>query len=127
MSCGSAATCSVGESNSKSRTVGWSASASAAGWISAGFDVSTTWTTGATYSCGGLPGETICVWYNTAHTAYTVANQQYNACQTLDPGPSFVMYSPNTANSGGGYYCVVGACRSQGSAYWDYSGRAGGP
>ncbi|KAH7129219.1 hypothetical protein EDB81DRAFT_661255 [Dactylonectria macrodidyma] len=128
ISCSNAQSCSVGSLQSKSYTIGWSADASAAGWLSGGFSVSTSWTTGNTYTCTGGPGETLCIWYNTAHTAYTVQNVMYNTCGTsyTSSGP-FVMYSPNENNRGGGYYCVIGTCRSQGDNYWDKTGRAGGP
>lgn len=69
-------------------------------------------------------GDTICVWYNTAHTAYTVQNWQDNA----STGNPDVMFSPkNKHNDGKSYYCVVGTCRSMGQGYWDKSGPAGGP
>ncbi|KAF7556449.1 hypothetical protein G7Z17_g1443 [Cylindrodendrum hubeiense] len=48
----------------------------------------------------------------------------YHKQLSSDP---FIIWSPNEANRGGGYYCVVGTCRAQGDAYWDYSGREGGP
>lgn len=48
-------------------------------------------------------GDTICVWYNTAHTAYTVQNWQDNA----STGNPDVMFSPkNKHNDGKSYYCV---------------------
>lgn len=120
--------CSVGSQNSESITVGWTASASAAGWISGGFGVTVTWTTGNSYTCNGNPGDTICVWYNTANTAYTVQNYNYNQCTGAAPyGDPFVMFSPNINNVGGYYYCVVGTCRNQAAAYWNYNGPAGGP
>ncbi|GFF54633.1 hypothetical protein IFM61392_00874 [Aspergillus lentulus] len=39
MNCRSAQSCSVGSQQSKSYTIGWTASASAAGWIPGGFSV----------------------------------------------------------------------------------------
>ncbi|KAM0345650.1 hypothetical protein ACHAPU_006304 [Fusarium lateritium] len=131
VNCGSAQSCSVGNTQSKSYTIGWTATFTPASWISGGFSVSESWTTGNTYSCNGGPGEDICVWYNTAHTAYTAINREYDTCGTgsgwVNVGDNFVIYSPNESNRGGGYYCVVGTCRAQGDGYWDYSGRAGGP
>ncbi|KPM44436.1 hypothetical protein AK830_g2087 [Neonectria ditissima] len=130
VSCGNSVSCTVGQSESTSYTIGWSASLTPFSWISGTFSVSETWTTGSTYSCTGAPGEDICVWYNTAHTAYTVQNKDRNLCDGstwYDSGDPFVLFSPNSANRGGGYYCVIGTCRAQGDGYWDYSGRAGGP
>ncbi|KAL4893757.1 hypothetical protein BDV59DRAFT_207539 [Aspergillus ambiguus] len=121
--------CSVGALQSKSYTIGWTASATAAQWITGGFAVQASWTTGLNYGCTGHAYETVCLWYNTAHTAYTVQSGLYNQCTGFSPnnGGNFVMFSPNQNNKGGGYYCVVGTCRSQGQNYWDKSGRPGGP
>lgn len=49
-------------------------------------------------------------------------------CSTNKNYHDQVVYrSPNKNNRGGQYYCVVGTCRAQGDAYWDYNGRNGGP
>jgi hypothetical protein len=62
--------CSVGESQSKSYTIGFSVTgASKGGFFSGGFSVSETWTTGKSYTCNGVPNDDVCLWYNTAHTA----------------------------------------------------------
>ncbi|KAF4994522.1 hypothetical protein FGRMN_5731 [Fusarium graminum] len=129
MSCGSANSCSVSDSQSKSFTIGWTATANPAEWISGGFSVTLSWTTGNSYSCSGGAGESVCIWYKTAHTAYTVRNRQMDTCipEEANDSDPFIIFSPNEANRGGGYYCVVGTCRAQGDGYWDYSGRAGGP
>jgi hypothetical protein len=50
-----------------------------------------------------------------------------NRCVSNEHGPDEIMFSPNENNKGGGYYCVIGTCRSQGENYWDMTGRAGGP
>lgn len=101
----------------ESHTVGWSFSGgiSAQGWVSAGFDVSESYTSGDSYSCTGNPGEKVCVWLKVAHTAYTVdlsdiSNGVNGVCSTQDFGP-LVMESPNTDNADGGY---VSSC-----AFWD--------
>ncbi|GKZ25421.1 hypothetical protein AbraCBS73388_001049 [Aspergillus brasiliensis] len=109
--------------------IGWTATADAAQWISGGFAVQESWTTGLEYQCTASSHQTVCIWYNTAHTAYTVQNGLYNVCTGFNPNneAGFVMFSPNQNNKGGGYYCVIGTCRSQGQNYWDKSGPAGGP
>ncbi|KAF5660303.1 hypothetical protein FCIRC_12181 [Fusarium circinatum] len=131
VNCGTAQSCSVGNSQSVSYTIGWTATLTPVSWISGGFSVSESWNTGNTYTCTGSAGEDVCVWYNTAHTAYTVQNKERDSCAVGggwdSTGDPFVMYSPNESNRGGGYYCVIGTCRAQGDNYWDYSGRAGGP
>ncbi|KAF5974755.1 hypothetical protein FBULB1_7643 [Fusarium bulbicola] len=131
VNCGTAQSCSVGNSQSVSYTIGWTATLTPVSWISGGFSVSESWNTGNTYTCTGSAGEDVCVWYNTAHTAYTVQNKERDSCAVGggwdSTGDPFVMYSPNESNRGGGYYRVIGTCRAQGDNYWDYSGRAGGP
>jgi hypothetical protein len=60
----------------------------------------------------------------------TVKPYTWNTC---DPGTrhyrdAVIYKSPNKANRGGKFYCVLGdSCRAQGDAYWDDSGCAGGP
>ncbi|OBT64832.1 hypothetical protein VE03_06403 [Pseudogymnoascus sp. 23342-1-I1] len=126
--CGSSPSCAVGHEESKSYTIGFSVSASIDSWIGGGFDVSKSWTTGNEYTCYGAEGDTVCVWYKTAHTAYTVQNYDYNQCTGADAKGKAVIQSPNNGNKGGNFYCVMGsACRSQGEGYWDLNGPAGGP
>ncbi|PNP84215.1 hypothetical protein FNYG_02903 [Fusarium nygamai] len=131
VNCGTAQSSSVGNSQSVSYNIGWAATLTPVSWISGGFPVSESWNTGNTYTCTGSAGEDVCVWYNTAHTAYTVQNKERDSCAVGggwdSAGDPFVMYSPNESNRGGGYYCVIGTCRAQGDNYWDYSGRTGGP
>lgn len=69
VNCGTAQSCSVGNSQSISYTIGWTATLTPVSWISGGFSVSESWSTGNTYTCTGSAGEDVCVWYNTAHTA----------------------------------------------------------
>ncbi|KAF5011964.1 hypothetical protein FDECE_1970 [Fusarium decemcellulare] len=130
ISCSNAVSCSVGQTETTSFSIGFSVSLGdgpKGGWISGGFDVSKSWSTGNTYTCTGGPGETVCIWYNTAHTAYTVQDTDHNPCSDPVTHDPYVMFSPNARNQGGGYYCVIGTCRSKGEAYWDKTGRAGGP
>ncbi|RYP03435.1 hypothetical protein DL764_005151 [Monosporascus ibericus] len=131
MRCGFAPGCNVGQQQSTSFTIGFTATGSPATWISGGFSVSQSWITGNTYNCKGNRGDTVCIWYNTAHTAYTVQNGIINTvCGGRRPvGNPFILFSPNTGNVGGDYYYIIRAryCRSKGQGYWDKSGRAGGP
>ncbi|KIM99297.1 hypothetical protein OIDMADRAFT_166920 [Oidiodendron maius Zn] len=121
------AVCSVGDEESESITVGWSASATVDEWIDGGFDVQVSWTTGKQYTCQANPGDTVCIWYLTAHTAYTVQNYNYNQCTGAQPSGTAIIFSPNKNNAGGYYYCVINSCANEGYHYWDYSGPAGGP
>ncbi|KAF2094600.1 hypothetical protein NA57DRAFT_80399 [Rhizodiscina lignyota] len=128
ISCGAAVQCTVGQEDSQSFSVGWSADLVATEWISGGFSVDESWETGNEYQCTAGTGETVCIWYGTAHTAYTVQNNYDTTCNEDSTGGPFVMYSPNANNAGGvSYYCVVGPCSYKGAGYWDKSGPAGGP
>lgn len=138
--------------NSHSYSFGWSASASAAGWITGGFSVQESVSSGNAYTCNAGPGESVCLWKHIGHTAvssmaiastgeirerkliynfwqYTVQNQDCNPCTGCeDRGGQYVMTSPNSNNIGTNFYCVRGsACRLRGSHYWQYNIRAGGP
>ncbi|KAJ4127885.1 hypothetical protein NW768_008165 [Fusarium equiseti] len=127
ITCNNANACGVVKAKSESFTVGFSVSAGgpADNWISGGFEVSKSWTDANEYSCEGAAGDTVCIWYSTAHTAYTVKKLTSNPCTgTTKYGP-YIIFSPNKQNRGGGYYCVNGACRAKDDEYWDYNGRAG--
>ncbi|KAK7415579.1 hypothetical protein QQZ08_012295 [Neonectria magnoliae] len=128
---GSSPPCAAGCEQSESYTIGFSVSGDITSWLSGGFDPQKFWETGNSYTCYGAVGDTVCVWYNMAHTAYTVRSivtQQQpcsNSVETVsDP---VVIKSPNSNNRGGGYYCAIGTCRAEGDAYWDDNGPAGGP
>ncbi|KAI7162803.1 hypothetical protein KC349_g1722 [Hortaea werneckii] len=121
--------CSVGQTLTHSYSFGWSASASAAGWITGGFSVQESVSSGNAYTCDAGPGESVCLWKHIGHTAYTVQNQLCNPCSGCkNLGEKYVMTSPNSNNIGTNFYCVRGsACRLRGSHYWQYNIRAGGP
>lgn len=120
--CGEATECSVGHEVSKSYTVGWSGGVSGFDFFSGGFEVQESWATGDTYTCTGKTGETVCVWYIVAHTAYTVDSwTEYPGCPTGQPieKERAVIKAPNKDNAGGKYDCRIGAeCRTQGDNYW---------
>ncbi|KAI2604735.1 uncharacterized protein GGS25DRAFT_533620 [Hypoxylon fragiforme] len=113
--------CSVGESQSTSYTIGWSISTGTAvtQWITGGFDVSMSWSTGNQYTCMGGPGDSICIWQKIAHTNYKVKTGSLNQCTGFRASGRSEISSPNKNNAGGGFYCVVGTCRSQGEQYWE--------
>ncbi|KAF2147978.1 hypothetical protein K461DRAFT_203549, partial [Myriangium duriaei CBS 260.36] len=117
--------CSITHIDEKSQ--GWSASidtGDVAEWITGGFEVQQTFTSGNDYTCNGNAGETICVWVKIAKTAYTVQNGD---CDDKPNAQPYVMWSPNVGNRGGEYYCVTGSCRNSGDGYEDNTGPAGGP
>lgn len=130
MFCGAALQCTVGYSETKGITITWSVDSdfTSEGWISAGFAVAKSWNTGTDYHCTGGTGDTVCVWYNVAHTAYTVRNAFKDLCTYKQSfSQPYIISSPNSENDDGGRYCVVGACRHKNANYWDRNGRAGGP
>lgn len=131
LSCGPGGSCSV--SISHSHSLSWTASASAAyGWISGGFSVSESYSTGRTLTCNGNAGGDVCIWYNYGVTAYTVSSTScyyYNGyasmCRNLG---TRILYSPNNCQQGQPY-CVRGsACRKENSGYYNKNNApAGGP
>lgn len=115
LQCASHEGCSV--SHLTSHTVGYTVSAGIAEWISGGFSVEESVTTGNTYTCDGNPNDEICVWATIPHTAYTVHDINEHCG---GPQDSRILKSPNTDwDTPTGYYCVVGTCRSEGQMYWD--------
>ncbi|KAJ5256561.1 hypothetical protein N7478_012665 [Penicillium angulare] len=130
--CGSSSSCSASVTSSNSHTFTFTSSFELYKWISAGFSVSKTFTESASYTCGGTKGETVCVWYNAAHTKYQAQNQISLYCDDATGGTSLVespsvLVSPNSNGKGSKYYCVIGTCRDKGEGYWNPKGRYGGP
>ncbi|KAI1880323.1 hypothetical protein JX265_001944 [Neoarthrinium moseri] len=121
--------CIISRSESRSLSVSWSASGTAWSWLNAGFAVEASIETGNDYQCPGNAGDFFCLWKNQAQTAYTVRNRQVTCAGARDVGDNFVMWSPNSQNRGGYYYCVYGRnyCRALGDRWLDTNGRAGGP
>jgi hypothetical protein len=122
-------TCTIGYTTQKSYTIGFQASASVAGWIAGGFAVEKSVTTGTYSECNGGPGQYMAVWKKVAQTAYTVRNRYVVGCTAVTYSDNYVMWSPNTNNRGGEFYCVYGQqyVRAIGDRWLDTTGRAGGP
>ncbi|KAH3905284.1 hypothetical protein HBI56_209680 [Parastagonospora nodorum] len=129
--CGAAVGCSVDQSNTDSFSIGFSAEIVPfkGKWTKGSFSVQKSWQTGNAYRCEGQRGETVCIWYNTAHTAYTVYDVKTDITCAGTLGKTYVMKSPNEGNRGviDDHYCVIGTCRKKGDQYWDNTGPAGGP
>ncbi|TKX21288.1 hypothetical protein C1H76_6362 [Elsinoe australis] len=121
--------CEVSFQVQKTFTIGFTANIDPFGWINGGFAVESSTTSGNAYNCGGGPGDLVCSWYNMGHTAYTVDNWTTDdVCMNNERIESTsIIKSPNQRNIGGRHYCVRGPCRSIDDAYWDDTGRAGGP
>lgn len=67
---------------------------------SAGASRSPLYSESETYTCTRDKGETICLWYKMAYTAYTIKNYESTACKEggapeLDKGDPIVLRSPN--------------------------------
>ncbi|KAF4549538.1 Hypothetical protein D9617_21g097590 [Elsinoe fawcettii] len=122
-------TCTISHSKSDTFTIGWSASFPVFKWIGGGFNVGMSWTEGETLNCAGQPGESVCVWHNAAHTAYTVENwTSDDVCMNNERMDHLsIIKSPNDRNRGGNLYCVVGTCRAVTDNYWDNTPVPGGP
>jgi hypothetical protein len=77
--CGPSSGCSVGRSDSESRTVSatFNLNGPAKTWGSMNFGVSQSWSTGNAYTCNGVQNETVCVWYNVAHTTCKLPGMEY--------------------------------------------------
>ena len=129
MDCGGAPGCQIVSSYARSYTVGWSAGVTAYEWINAGFSVEQSVETGTAYGCDGKTGDFFSMWKNQGQTAYTVRNIISNCGAVSDDGGDYVMWSPNSQDRDGYYYCVYGRsyCRAQGDRWLDTNGRAGGP
>ncbi|KAJ2972464.1 hypothetical protein NQ176_g7141 [Zarea fungicola] len=130
MQCGQAS-CSAGASNAVSFDIGFSASATLFSWLSGGFSVGRSISTGNSYTCTGNPGDYFAIWKSQAQTAYTVQNYESGNCNQdiRAVGDPLIIWSPNNDNRGGFYYCVYGQnyVRSRGDRWLDTTGRAGGP
>jgi hypothetical protein len=130
--CGNAPSCTVGYQESKSHTIGWSASAGVA-WINGGFAVQQSWSTGNSYECQGSKGQTVCIKYKTALTAYTVNGGWHYPCTgtTSWDSTNTIIWSPNQNNKGGSVYCMIKGpttnCVAMGNTWMVKTGRAGGP
>lgn len=120
--CNGAEECSIGHEVSQSYTVAWSGGVSGFDFFSGGFEVSESYTTGNTYTCTAKTGQTVCIWYIVAHTAYTVDSwTEYPGCPTGQPieKERAVIKAPNKNNAGGNYDCRIDdECRTQGDNYW---------
>lgn len=129
MECGSRDGCEIARFSSRSYSIGWSASATAWSWLSAGFAVEASIETGNNYACPGNAHDYFAVWKLQAQTAYTVVNRQYSCAGGRDIGNSYVMWSPNRDNRGGKYYCVYGRqyVRWMGDRWLDTTPIPGGP
>lgn len=124
-------TCNVATSDSTATAFSLNAQVHVFQWIDGGFAVTATWTESESHGCTGSPGETICMWYRAAYTAYTIQNYENTACEEggaqVDKGDPFVLRSPNANGVGSDFYCVTGTCRTKGAHYWEVNRRAGGP
>ncbi|KAK4039506.1 hypothetical protein C8A01DRAFT_36544 [Parachaetomium inaequale] len=129
LDCSDARGCTIGYQSQQTFGIGWSASASIAGWISAGFAVEKSTSTGMYAECNGNPGDYMAVWMSVGQTAYTVQGRRRPNCGATSYGPSRIVWSPNQNNKNSYYYCVTGHqyVRNVGDRWLDKTGRAGGP
>ncbi|KAK9415860.1 hypothetical protein SUNI508_09989 [Seiridium unicorne] len=127
--------CEIAYLDAQSYEIGFSGDLLGADWISGGFSVTQSHQTGNTPNCQSKPDEEqdiLCVWFRTAHTAYTVQNWKHDLNQNPTDGDKdgdpHVLTSPNDKNVGHAYVCGRGdRCKEQGAEFWGSSAPAGGP
>ncbi|KAM0326761.1 hypothetical protein ACHAQA_006635 [Verticillium albo-atrum] len=118
--------CEISKSEVEGITVSLSASVSGAGWITAGFEVSEYEESGEVQTCYGDPGDTICVFWRTANTMYTV-NSQSNQCCRAGPKSPKIITSPNAGGIGSSSICGRNEqCKDKGYSYWNNMERQNG-
>ncbi|KAF5027836.1 hypothetical protein F66182_63 [Fusarium sp. NRRL 66182] len=118
--CGKNGGCEISKSEVEGKGTSVSASASGAGWISAGFEVVSYSESGEVQTCYGNPEDVICVYWRTAHTMYTVMSQGLKCCQK-DGAPSpKVITSPNASGLGSTAICGRNdQCHGVGHSFWN--------
>ena len=97
-------------------------------WIGGSFGVSYTKSSSTERGCYADPGDQVCQWTKTAHTAYKALMRKTQVCGAINSkskGEPYTIRSPNK-NYDVKWYCVVNTCRGDGDQYWE-EGRAGGP
>ncbi|KAH7631561.1 hypothetical protein B0T09DRAFT_396933 [Sordaria sp. MPI-SDFR-AT-0083] len=97
-------------------------------WISAGFRVEKSTTTGEINICHA-EHDWVAAWMKVGRTSYRVRNGLFNACTGTKPhGPVFTITSPNSNSRGGNPYCVRGKryVRNVGDS-WDEAPKPGLP
>ncbi|KAI1102631.1 hypothetical protein F4804DRAFT_334123 [Jackrogersella minutella] len=122
MNCAAGTQCTVTVEKSTSTTIGFSFGLESEGldWISGGFDVSKSFTTGDQYGCTGITNQEVCVWYRASYTSYTVQKVHHWPCgEGTSRDDPVILNSPDKDNSDTNYYCVIGPCRSEGDGYWE--------
>lgn len=120
--------CSIGHVQVKSQTVRFTAGAKVSQWISAGFRVEKSTTTGEINICHA-EHDWVAAWMKVGRTSYRVRNGLFNACTGTKPhGPVFTITSPNSNSRGGNPYCVRGKryVRNVGDS-WDEAPKPGLP
>ncbi|KAI1391616.1 uncharacterized protein F4822DRAFT_427471 [Hypoxylon trugodes] len=119
LNCSNAEDCFVGETDASAFTFGFSFmfggnNIPGLTWIQGSWDVSQTWTTSQTYDCTAAPDQTVCIWYKSTQMSYLVQSVRHYSCDAGDEASDpTVLNSPINGNPGGGYYCVIGTCRSK--------------
>ncbi|KAI1378819.1 hypothetical protein F4677DRAFT_443305 [Hypoxylon crocopeplum] len=118
--------------SSTSFEIGFSADVSGAGWVTAGFSVSESWTTGEAqqFDCGHTGDKEdppldngdavfVCAWAAIGFTEYTVHECTYNSCEeppTTCQKP-YRMRAPNADGKGSSFY-RSGTCYEKGHEIW---------
>ncbi|EAA30077.1 hypothetical protein GE21DRAFT_5003 [Neurospora crassa] len=121
--------CSIGQVEVHSMTIRFTAGAKLSRWISAGFRVEQSTTTGSIKECRAGAYDWVAAWVKVGRTSYRVRNGLFNSCTGTKPqGDVFTITSPNANNNGGNPYCVRGKryVRRLGDS-WDEAPKPGLP
>lgn len=121
--------CSIGQIEVHSMTIRFTAGAKLSRWITAGFRVEQSTTTGSIKECRAGAYDWVAAWVKVGRTSYRVRNGLFNSCTGTKPqGDVFTITSPNANNNGGNPYCVRGKryVRRLGDS-WDEAPKPGLP
>ncbi|EGO58358.1 hypothetical protein NEUTE1DRAFT_41295 [Neurospora tetrasperma FGSC 2508] len=121
--------CSIGQIEVHAMTIRFTAGAKLSRWITAGFRVEQSTTTGSIKECRAGAYDWVAAWVKVGRTSYRVRNGLFNSCTGTKPqGDVFTITSPNANNNGGNPYCVRGKryVRRLGDS-WDEAPKPGLP
>ncbi|KAF2261992.1 hypothetical protein CC78DRAFT_535228 [Lojkania enalia] len=117
--------CMAGISTSTSYTLGFDASMPLNRWVTGGFSVSASYSTGNNYECTGdseKGHKKVCIWAYKGHTAYTVKNIDYPMnprCGGKSESRDIRVTSPLSDEHVKGYWCGYNEdCHDMGYEEW---------
>ncbi|KAI1172802.1 hypothetical protein F4777DRAFT_581564 [Nemania sp. FL0916] len=126
--------CSSATSKTTTYSLNWGASLKGKNsWAGFDFGVSISESTGQVETCSGGKGDTVCVYWRQAYTAYSVQDYKVGTDGNLvKDGDRYTMWSPNKDEVGSGHVCGRNdRCKQTGNEFWgstkDTKAPPGGP